>query len=100
MREMGSASPSLHEEIGAYVGKAGFDKVYFVGDDADAFRKGLESAGYKNPSLIQADFSESAGKDLASFLKKGDIAVVKASRGTKLERFVFPCEPLDFAEKQ
>jgi UDP-N-acetylmuramoyl-tripeptide--D-alanyl-D-alanine ligase len=100
MREMGSASPALHEEIGSYVGKAGFDKVYFIGDDAEAFRKGLESAGYKNPALIQGDFSDSAGKDLAGFLKKGDIAVVKASRGTKLERFVFPCEPLDFAEKQ
>ncbi|MFV8257596.1 UDP-N-acetylmuramoyl-tripeptide--D-alanyl-D-alanine ligase [Bdellovibrio bacteriovorus] len=100
MRELGSASASLHEELGTWVGQAGFDKVYFIGDDADAFAKGLSSAGYKNLALIEKDYKDSSGQDLAGFLKTGDIAVVKASRGTKLERFVFPCEPLDFAEKQ
>jgi UDP-N-acetylmuramoyl-tripeptide--D-alanyl-D-alanine ligase len=99
MREMGSASAQLHEELGERVGKAGFEKVYFVGDDFDAFTKGLQKSHFSKESLIQKDFSESAGKDLATFLRDGDIAVVKASRGTKLERFVFPCEPLDFSEK-
>ncbi|UXR64426.1 UDP-N-acetylmuramoyl-tripeptide--D-alanyl-D-alanine ligase [Bdellovibrio bacteriovorus] len=100
MRELGTASASLHEELGAWVGNAGFDKVYFIGDDAQAFSKGLTEAGYKNPSVIEKDYKDSSGQDLAKFLKQGDIAVVKASRGTKLERFVFPCEPLDFTEKQ
>lgn len=100
MRELGSASASLHEELGQWVGQAGFDKVYFIGDDHEAFAVGLAKAGYKNPSLIEKDFKEASGQDLARYLKDGDIAVVKASRGTKLERFVFPCEPLDFAEKQ
>lgn len=100
MRELGQASAELHEELGTWVGKADFDKVYFIGDDALAFRKGLHSVGYKSPAVIEKDFNEASGQDLATYLKKGDIAVVKASRGTKLERFVFPCEPLDFAEKQ
>ena len=100
MRELGSASANLHEELGTWVGQAGFDKVYFIGDDAEAFAKGLNSTGYKNLALIEKDYKDSSGQDLAGFLKAGDIAVVKASRGTKLERFVFPCEPLDFAEKQ
>lgn len=99
MREMGSISADLHEELGAWVGAAGFDKVYFIGDDAPAFTTGLKKAGYTNPALIERDYLDSSGKDLAQFLKDGDIAVVKASRGTKLERFVFPCEPLDFSEK-
>lgn len=99
MRELGSASASLHEELGMWVGQAGFDKVYFIGNDCDAFTRGMQKVGYKNPSLIEKDFQDSAGQDLAKFLTSGDIAVVKASRGTKLERFVFPCEPLDFAEK-
>ncbi|MGE5086587.1 MAG: UDP-N-acetylmuramoyl-tripeptide--D-alanyl-D-alanine ligase [Bacillota bacterium] len=99
MREMGPASPQLHEELGQRVGAAGFDKVYFIGDDADSFSNGLNKSGFSRQSLIQKDFTDSAGKDLADFLKSGDIAVVKASRGTRLERFVFPCEPLDFSEK-
>lgn len=100
MRELGSSSASLHEELGSWVGKVAFDKVYFIGEDHAAFARGLEKAGYKNASLILPDFVESSGKDLADYLKDGDIAVVKASRGTKLERFVFPCEPLDFVNKQ
>ncbi len=96
MREMGSASAKLHEELGERVGLAGFDKVYFIGDDQDAFKKGLETSGFNKDSLVQKDYSEDAGQDLAHYLKDGDIAVVKASRGTKLERFVLPCEPLDF----
>ncbi len=99
MREMGSASPSLHFELGERVGAAGFDKVYFIGDDADSFMQGLKKVGYAKAAMIQKDFTDDAGKDLAQTLKGGDIAVVKASRGTKLERFVFPCEPLDFSEK-
>lgn len=99
MREMGSASAELHRELGERVGSAGFDKVYFIGDDAEAFTQGLKSTSYKNPTSIQKDYTDEAGKDLAQNLKNGDIAVVKASRGTKLERFVYPCEPLDFSEK-
>lgn len=99
MREMGSASPALHEELGERVGRAGFDKVYFIGDDAESFAKGLQKTGYKNLSFVEKDYTETAGQDLAQTLQSGDVAVVKASRGTKLERFVFPCEPLDFSEK-
>lgn len=99
MRELGDASKDLHLELGTWVGQAGFDKVYFIGDDAAAFADGLKKAGYQGPSSVEVQFTEAAGADLAGYLKAGDIAVVKASRGTKLERFVFPCEPLDFGEK-
>lgn len=99
MREMGPSSPDLHEELGFWVGKAGFDRVYFIGEDALSFNAGLLKADYENPAFIEKDYSETMGLDLAAFLKRGDIAVVKASRGTKLERFVFPCRPLDFSEK-
>lgn len=99
MRELGQASPALHEELGSWVGTAGFDKVYFIGDDCEAFSQGLKKVGYKNPTFVEKDYQDAMGQDLAGYLKSGDISVVKASRGTKLERFVFPCEPLDFSEK-
>ncbi|MEN0059775.1 MAG: UDP-N-acetylmuramoyl-tripeptide--D-alanyl-D-alanine ligase [Bdellovibrio sp.] len=99
MRELGSGSALSHEELGFWVGEAGFDRVYFIGDDHGSFEAGLRKTPYANPAFIQKDFTESMGQNLAQFLKEGDIAVVKASRGTKLERFVVPCEPLDFAPK-
>ncbi|UOF01033.1 UDP-N-acetylmuramoyl-tripeptide--D-alanyl-D-alanine ligase [Bdellovibrio reynosensis] len=99
MRELGNESAALHEELGTWVGSAGFDKVYFIGDDFSAFKNGLSKSGFSKPASVEKDFQESSGKDLAELLREGDIAVVKASRGTKLERFVYPCEPLDFGEK-
>ncbi|MNJ99789.1 UDP-N-acetylmuramoyl-tripeptide--D-alanyl-D-alanine ligase [compost metagenome] len=99
MLEMGSGSADLHEELGERAGKAGFNKVYFTGVDAPAFKKGLEKSGYSGESMIRAEFEETAAKDLADALKEGDIAVVKGSRGMKLERFVLPCNPLDFSLK-
>jgi UDP-N-acetylmuramoyl-tripeptide--D-alanyl-D-alanine ligase len=96
MLEMGPASASLHEELGERAGLAGFDKVYFVGTDADAFKKGLER-NHKGSALVQKEFTESAADDLAKTLQRGDIAVVKGSRGMKLERFVMPAKPLDFS---
>ncbi|MNL47917.1 UDP-N-acetylmuramoyl-tripeptide--D-alanyl-D-alanine ligase [compost metagenome] len=52
---------------------------------------------HKGASLVQKEFTEAAADDLAKNLKQGDIAVVKGSRGMKLERFVIPCKPLDFS---
>lgn len=97
MRELGAISHDSHLELGELVGKAGFDKVYFIGEDAEAFKEGLFRSGYAGPTLIDRDYQESAGKNLAAALQSGDIAVVKASRGTKLERFVMACEPVDFS---
>lgn len=99
MKELGTLSSTAHEELGMWVGRAGFDRVYFIGDDFKAFAEGLKKAEFQSTALIEKDFTGAMGLDLAHFLKAGDIAVVKASRGTRLERFVTPCEPLDFAEK-
>lgn len=98
MRELGSQSPELHEEIGRAVGEAGFDKVYFIGDDVLSFEKGLRSVS-EVALLGRQDFGDDMAADLVRALKPGDLIVVKASRGTRIERFVKPCQPLNFGEK-
>ncbi|MBX2987515.1 MAG: UDP-N-acetylmuramoyl-tripeptide--D-alanyl-D-alanine ligase [Bdellovibrionaceae bacterium] len=98
MRELGPDSPRYHEEVGRLAGQAGFDSIFFIGDDAEAFRQGLRASSFGGPAVIGADYTEDMGRRLAAGLGEGDIVVVKASRGTKLERFVYPCEPLDFGK--
>lgn len=97
MLEMGALAGSLHEELGELVGKTGFDKVYFIGASEAAFEKGLKKSGYKNAFNIAKDFKDEAAREFASDLRPGDMAMVKGSRGMKLERFVLPCEPKDFS---
>jgi UDP-N-acetylmuramoyl-tripeptide--D-alanyl-D-alanine ligase len=97
MLEMGSLASSLHEELGELVGKTGFDKVYFIGASHEAFEKGLKKSGYKNVFNIAKDFKDETAREFANNLRPGDMAMVKGSRGMKLERFVLPCEPKDFS---
>ena len=94
MLEMGELSAELHEELGHLVGQTGFDQVYFVGHEVEAFRRGLQKAEYQGQSFLEPEFKESVAVHLSRELQGGDLAVVKGSRGMKLERFVLPCEPV------
>lgn len=99
MREMGTISPDLHRELGEWIGAAGFDEVFFIGDDHPSFAEGLSKVSFKGKSHIASDYNDSLGKSFAASVVKGDIAVMKASRGTRLERFMSFCDPLDFQPK-
>jgi UDP-N-acetylmuramoyl-tripeptide--D-alanyl-D-alanine ligase len=97
MLELGSQSASLHQALGEKVARAGFDCVWFYGPDADAFEQGMKSAAFGKKLVISKSYEESLASEIASMLDKGDVALVKGSRGMKLERFVLACDPLDFS---
>lgn len=97
MLELGEFSSGFHEELAESVGRTGFESVYFIGPDAEAFKKGLLKVGYKNKMMVEKEFKSEIAEKLAQEIKSGDLIVVKGSRGMKLERFVTPCEPLDFS---
>lgn len=97
MLELGSHSAELHQALGEKVGLAGFDVVWFYGPDADAFMHGIQVSGFKKNIMISKSYEESLASQIASVLDKDDIALVKGSRGMKLERFVIACDPVDFS---
>lgn len=99
MREMGAISADLHRELGEWVGNAGFDEVFFIGDDHENFWQGLVNVSFSGKSHVASDYNDSLAKDFAASLGQGDIAVMKASRGTHLERFMNFCDTLDFQGK-
>lgn len=97
MLELGSLSAELHQALGEKVGRAGFDVVWFYGPDADAFMSGIQKSGFHKNIMISKSYEESLATQIASVLDKDDIALVKGSRGMKLERFVMACDPVDFS---
>lgn len=97
MLELGDLSKNLHQELGEKVGQAGFDVVWFYGAEAEAFAAGIRSSGFKKTLIISKSYEDSLASEVASMLDQGDIALVKGSRGMKLERFVLACEPQDFS---
>lgn len=99
MKELGELAGHFHEQLGQQVGKSGFDKVIFYGEDHESFARGLQKSGYKGLQFVEADFSDSLAEKLTSDLQAQDLIVFKASRGMRMERMLLACEPLDFKAK-
>ena len=99
MLEMGEHSGPGHRELGEQVGRAGFDVVYFYGKPSAEFEAGVKSAGFDKTLFVSNTYEEKLATEVAGMLEDGDLVLVKGSRGMKLERFVFLCEPLNFENK-
>lgn len=100
MLELGELSAQLHEEVGASAGKSGFDAIYFIGKDKEAFAQGLKKSGYNQIFVTADNYSPEMGQDLEKQISKGSLVIMKASRGTKLERFLPHCNPIDTASHE
>jgi UDP-N-acetylmuramoyl-tripeptide--D-alanyl-D-alanine ligase len=89
MRELGPASAQLHREGGEFAGRTGtIDCVVGVQGDALQIVEGAIAAGVPrdHPKLFATP--ENAAEFLASFVKPGDLLLVKGSRSVKMERIV------------
>ena len=89
MRELGVASPALHREAGIFTAKTGnVDWVIGVEGNAEQIVEGAVSAGIPRAQTRFFASSDEAAKFLEEFFAKGDVLLVKGSRGVKMERIV------------
>jgi UDP-N-acetylmuramoyl-tripeptide--D-alanyl-D-alanine ligase len=82
MLELGSAGPEMHRRAGSYIAEQKIDLLIGVRGLAQQMVDAALKAG------INADFvatPEEAGEWLSKEAKAGDIVLLKASRGVKLE---------------
>ncbi len=83
MLELGPAGEELHRASGRQMGEAGIDVLIGVRGLAQAMVEGARESG------VQAEFvstPEEAGEWLKREVKPGDVVLLKASRGVRLER--------------
>ncbi|MGD1064274.1 MAG: UDP-N-acetylmuramoyl-tripeptide--D-alanyl-D-alanine ligase [Terracidiphilus sp.] len=85
MLEMGEHSPALHIAAGRAAAEAGLDLVVAVQGNAEHLATAACAGGV--PAVFLRD-AETAGQWLAQNLRKGDVVLVKGSRGVHLERAV------------
>ena len=86
MRELGASSGELHRAVAERIAAARPDLVAAVGEFVPAF----ESLGgkLKPKHLLVGETPEAVAPALRQRLKRGDVVLLKASRGVQLERIV------------
>lgn len=87
MRELGNHTDELHRAVGVEVAERNIDRLYWLGEQGPAVR---DAARAMRPSIAielctdMQTLITAAARDA----RPGDIVLVKASRGTKLDEFV------------
>ncbi len=84
MLELGGESAERHRDVGRLASKLGVDLVVAVGEPAWPIAEGAESSG--TTEVVRADDTEVASQTVSAWLRPGDVVLVKASRGARLER--------------
>ncbi|MBE3590303.1 MAG: UDP-N-acetylmuramoyl-tripeptide--D-alanyl-D-alanine ligase [Firmicutes bacterium] len=86
MLELGPEAPRLHEELGAEC--AGLDGLVTVGGLARHIGEGALRAGLPPERWTHAPDVEAAALCVTAMARRGDVVLVKASRGLRFERLV------------
>ena len=83
MLELGDASVSAHAHIGELLAFSKADKVFLFGSEITAATEYLYNA---NKDYFHTDDIEELSAAIDSFIKNGDLVLLKGSRGLALER--------------
>ncbi len=85
MLEQGEKSKQLHYSLGRFCADSGLDMLFTSGNEAEEIAHGAIDAGMRQVYCLDREL---AAKSIISKLKKGDILLVKASRGMKFETII------------
>jgi UDP-N-acetylmuramoyl-tripeptide--D-alanyl-D-alanine ligase len=84
MAELGEESESAHMEVGRCAAELGVGQLFAVGSMARQMARGARAAGLHR--VIEFPGVEAAKSAVRSFVKPGDVVLVKASRVMRLEQ--------------
>lgn len=84
MAELGAHSEAAHLEVGQRAAELGVDQVFAVGTMASQIARGARAAGLNR--VLEFAEIEGAAAAVKSFIRPGDLLLLKASRASRLER--------------
>ncbi len=85
MLELGKYARRLHHELGKQLARAGVGAVLSVGEFASAVAAGALSAGMNKEDIAVAPDSARAVAPAREIIRRGDVVLLKGSRGVHLE---------------
>jgi UDP-N-acetylmuramoyl-tripeptide--D-alanyl-D-alanine ligase len=84
MAEQGAQSEAAHEEVGRRAAELGIGQLFTIGKMASVTARAAKDAGLTR--VIEFMDVETAATALKTFMKSGDLILLKASRSARLER--------------
>jgi UDP-N-acetylmuramoyl-tripeptide--D-alanyl-D-alanine ligase len=95
MLELGPGADAYHAEVGRHAAQAEVEVLWGVGPHAKAMVEGYSNGSGASVAAVSRWFAAADADDLAPALRElvvglgaGDVVLVKASRGMRLERLV------------
>jgi UDP-N-acetylmuramoyl-tripeptide--D-alanyl-D-alanine ligase len=91
MAELGSHSEAAHIEVGRRAAESGVGQLFTIGKMATVMAQAARDGGLNR--VFEFADADSAASAVKSFLKPGDVVLLKASRVTRLERVAEALRP-------
>jgi UDP-N-acetylmuramoyl-tripeptide--D-alanyl-D-alanine ligase len=88
MLELGTSTAELHHALGAELAGHGVDLLVLVGELTRAIGAGALEAGLEPARVVHYADTDEAARELDGLLQRGDVVLLKASRGMRFERIV------------
>ena len=85
MLELGPHAVQMHEEVGGFVARHGVDQLVACGALGRSIAKGARQAGFDRTHILEARDARTAAAAVKAIVKAGDVVLIKASRGMRLE---------------
>jgi len=88
MKELGESSALYHIKVGEFVADRKFDGLFLFGEMSQYYADGAERVGMSPEKIKIFESKDDMSAHLKSFLKEGDVLLVKGSRSMKMEEVV------------
>lgn len=88
MLELGPDAKRMHREVGAFVAEHGVTLLIACGTLNRELTQGARAAGMASDRIVEVADSHAGGTALKAIVRQGDVVLVKASRGMRMEHVV------------
>ncbi len=88
MLELGSNAAHMHEEVGGVVAGHGIDRLVACGILGRSLARGAKQGGLDRAHIVEVADAQAAVDAVKAIVKPGDVVLIKASRGMRLELVV------------
>lgn len=88
MLELGRETQQIHREVGQFLALLNLSRLIVCGTLGHEIAEGARRAGMPESSIVEMPGAAAAADFLRSMVRQGDVVLVKASRGMKMEQIV------------